>query len=248
MKPVAAAASRALVAVAASLGACHPGPTRLDVSPSAGAVVGDTTAFGPRLLAVDGKSHTVTFRVDAPAQVILVSVIPGESAVPVGALTSDTTRAEPGTHVMRFIEGPTSLIATTGPMRSASQPQVDVDRCVRVGTARLPKRRAVRTDSAGKTFVDPEPELDDPHAAIDVERACEANFNRPQVSAVSGAPAPTRYLVLLASNTPLMLADAIKRFEAMRNIPGDVPTTVEAVASALYGDRNGIWSAHYVRW
>ena len=64
MKPVAAAASRALVAVAASLGACHPGPTRLDVSPSAGAVVGDTTAFGPRLLAVDGKSHTVTFRVD----------------------------------------------------------------------------------------------------------------------------------------------------------------------------------------
>jgi hypothetical protein len=250
MKPIAAAASRVVLLLSVSLGACHSGPTRLTVRPSTGSTVGDTTAFGQRLLTVDGKRHTVTFRVDAPAQVLLISVIPGESAVPVGALTSDTTRAEPGTHLMRFIDGPgaQTLTALTGPMTSQSLAQADYDRCVRVGTRSLPKKRVVKTDSTGKTFVDPDPELVDPHAALDVERGCEGRLNPAQTNAAARTPTSTRFLVLMASSTPLMLTDAIKRFEGMRNIPSDVPATVEAVAAALYGDRNGTWSAHYIQW
>lgn len=88
-------------------------------------------------------------------------------------------------------------------------------------------------------------EPDDPQQAIDVERRCESGIN----SRLDGrSSAPPRFLVLMASSTPLMLADAIQRFETMRNIPSDMSVAVNAVASTLYGDRRGTWSAHYIAW
>jgi hypothetical protein len=187
----------------------------------------------------------VTFQISAPAHVLLLSVTPGESAVPIGALTSDTTLAEPGIHNMRFVPVPRTPVPTASVASWGSLDQTDYDRCVRTGSRGLAKKRVVRTDSTGKTSVNVTNEPDDPQQVFDVERRCERNVNRRLTTNTS---APPRFLVLMASNTPLMLSDAIKRFEAMRNIPTDVTVAVNAVATTLYGDRRGTWSAHYLAW
>ena len=241
MKPVADSAPRLLFLLAVSLGACHHSSAKPNPSPGAGFVVGDTSAFAPRLLDIDQKHRRVTFEVNAPAHVLLVSVIPGESAVPVGALP-DRTLAEAGEHTVPVIAGQTVLAPN---LTWGSLDQQDYEHCVSRGQRSLPKKRVVRTDSTGQT-VEVSDEPYDPREEVDVERRCEAGVNN-RARTQAAAPA-NRFLVLLASNMPMMLADVIKRFEEMRNIPNDVPSTVSAVASALYGDRKGIWSAYYVRW
>ena len=248
MKPVAASVSPLLLGACLALGACHHGagssgahPISGDVGPISGYVVGDTAAFAPRLLNVDQKHGRVTFEVNAPAHVLLVSVIPGESAVPVGALP-DGTIAEAGTQTVPVIAGqtmPTSN-ATWG-----SLDQQDYEQCVTRGQRSLPKRQVVRTDSTGKVIERSE-EPYDPREEVDVERRCETRVNNR--ARAQATPAANRYLVLMASNMPMVLADVIRRFEEMRNIPTDVPSVVSAVAADLYGDRKGIWSAYYVRW
>ena len=228
------------------LGACHQATTpRANISPKAGKIIGDTTAFGPRLINIDARGPLVRFEISAPAHVLLVSITPGESAVPIGALTSDTSLAEPGIHNMKFVpvaraQAPTPSIASW-----SSLDQSDYDRCVKTGSRSLAKKRVVRTDSTGKTSVDFTNEPDDPQQEFDVERRCEGNVNRRLKTNGSARP---RFLVLMASNTPLMLSEAIKRFEDMRNIPSDMTVAVNAVATTLYGDRRGTWSAHYIGW
>lgn len=248
MKAVAAPVSLLLVALVVSLGACHRGAVNPSLSPTAGYVVGDTTAFGPRLLNVDPKNQRVTFEVNAPAHVLLLSVVPGESAVPVGAFASDRTLAEAGTHTVPVIAGQTGPTATAN-LTSGSLDQQDYERCVSRGQRSMPRKRVVVTDSTGKPMEVSEPY--DPRDEVEIERGCEAGVNgrsRTQATQAQASPAANRFLVLLASNMPMMLADAIQRFEEMRNIPNDVPATISEVAAALYGDRKGIWSAYYVRW
>jgi hypothetical protein len=104
MQPVARSAR--LLILSLLLGACHQTSPRPTISPKAGQAVGDTAAFGPRLLDIDARGPFVTFQVSAPAHVLLVSITPGESAVPGGALTSDSTLAEPGIHSMKFVPVP----------------------------------------------------------------------------------------------------------------------------------------------
>ena len=228
------------------LGACYQGAaTRPSIGPRAGESVGDTAAFGPRLLNINERGPFVTFQINAPAHVLLLAVTPGESAVPIGALTSDTTLAEPGIHNMKFVEVPKNSAPAPSMATWSSVDQADYDRCVRAGSRGLMKKRVVKTDSAGKTSVEYSNEPDDTKQEIDVERRCESNVNARLKSHGNAAP---RFLVLMASNTPLMLSDAIKRFETMRNIPSDMTVAVNAVASTLYGDRKGTWSAHYVAW
>jgi hypothetical protein len=250
MKPIDASAPRLLFLLAVSLGACHhgsgqrsAGPVDGSYGPISGYVLGDTAAFAPRLLDVDQKQRKVTFEVNAPAHVLLVSVIPGESAVPVGALP-DQTLAEAGTHTVPVIAGQT--VATPN-LTWGSVDQQDYEQCVSRGQRRIPKRQVVRTDSTGKV-IERTDEPYDPREEVDVERGCEAGVNKRAHARTQAASAPNRYLVLMASNMPMMLADVIKRFEEMRNIPNDVPSVVTAVAAELYGDRKGIWSAYYVRW
>lgn len=250
MKPVADSASRLLFLLAVSLGACHHGSGQPSAGPIAGSygrvsgyVVGDTAAFAPRLLNVDYQRRQVTFEVNAPAHVLLVSVIPGESAVPVGALP-DRTLAEAGPHTVPVIAGQT---VSPPNVTWGSLDQQDYEQCVSRGQRRIPKRQVVRTDSTGKV-VERSEEPYDPHDEVEVERRCETGVNNQARSRTQSAAAANRYLVLIASNMPMMLDDVIRRFEQMRNIPTDVPSVVTAVAAELYGDRKGIWSAYYVRW
>lgn len=243
MRP--SSAWRGLLLFSATLGACHQASSRPNIGPKAGQTVGDSAAFEPRLLNIDARGPFVTFQISAPAHVLLISVTPGESAVPIGALTSDMTMAEPGIHNMKFVPVPRGSAPAPSVASWNSLDQTDYDRCVRAGTRVLTKKRVVRTDSTGKTSTKVTTEPDDPQQELDVERRCESNINSRLKTRSSGPP---RFLVLMASNTPIMLADAIQRFEGMRNIPGDVTAAVNAVASTLYGDRRGTWSAHYVAW
>ena len=231
-----------LLPMLSALGACHQRQPPLAGTSAAESTAGHPTAFGPRILSVDAAQRTVTFSLEWPAQVILVSVTPGQFAVPVGALTSDTTRAQPGLHTIKFV-GDLSVAGTPNPAMGAEN-QGGYDRCVRTGTQRLPTQPVVRRDSAGKTTSEPRYEPQ-PHAETQLEQSCRES-NRRQVTA--SPQHAWRYLVLMATNTPMTLADAIKRFEGMRDIPNDLRASIQAVATALYADRNGTWSAHYVPW
>jgi hypothetical protein len=245
MKPVAAAsAPRLLFLLAASLGGCHHTSANPNPSPGAGYLLGDTAAFAPRILNVDWKRSQVTVEVNAPAYVLLVSVIPGESAVPVGAMASDRTLTEPGTHTVPVVAGQT---VPTPNSTWGSLDQQDYEQCVSRGQRLVPKRQVVRTDSTGKV-IERSDEPYDPREEVEVERRCETGVNNRTRARTQSAAAANRYLVLMASNMPMVLADVIQRFEGMRNIPEDVPSVVSEVAAALYGDRKGIWSAYYVRW
>ena len=204
--------------------------------------MGYPTAFGPRILSIDRARRAVTFSVEWPAQVILVSVTPGQFAVPVGALTSDTTRAQAGTHTIEFV-GDLSLAGAPGPAPGGLN-QAGYDRCVRAGTRTLPTQPVVRRDSAGKTTLEPRVETQ-PHAETRLEQTCRES-NRPEMN--EGLLKSTRYLVLIATSAPMTLADAIRPFEGMRDIPTDIVAGIHAVATALYADRNGTWAAHYVPW
>ena len=245
MKPVVVSASRLLLLLlTVSPGACHRGPAQPNPSPGAGSMVGDTAAFGPRLLKVDYQRRTVTFEVNAPAHVLLVSVIPGESAVPVGAMASDKTLTEPGTHILPVVAGQT---VPTANLTWGLLDQQDYEQCVTRGQRSIPRRQVVRTDSTGKV-IERSQEPYDPHDEVEVERRCETGVNNRARSRTQSIAAANRYLVLMASNMPMTLANVLERFEKMRNIPNDVPSVISAVAADLYGDRKGIWSAYYVRW
>jgi hypothetical protein len=243
MKPVAFTARLLLLPVL--LGACQHAAPRSNIGPKVGETIGDTSVFGPRLLDIAQRGSFVTFQISAPAHVLLFSVTPGESAIPIGALTSDTTLAEPGIHNMKFVPVPKSFVPAPTVASWGTADQADYDRCVRAGSRGLTKKRVVKTDSTGKAYSQVTNEPDDPQQEIDVERRCESSIN---ARLRTHTTVPPRFLVLMASNTPLMLSDAIKRFETMRNIPTDVTVAVNAVASTLYGDRRGTWSAHYVAW
>ena len=236
---------RPLLVLVATLGACHQSAPRSTIGPTAGQTIGDASAFGARLLNINERGPFVTFQISAPAHVLLVSITPGESAVPIGALTSDTSLAEPEIHNMRFVPAPRAQVPTPTVASWGSIDQNDYDRCVRAGSRGLTKKRVVRTDSGGKTTSEATNEPDDPQQEFDVERRCESNIN---ARLKTHSTTPPRFLVLMASNTPLMLADAIKRFETMRDIPRDMTLAVNAVASTLYSDRKGTWSAHYIAW
>ena len=226
-----------------ALTACHSGAATQGVDKEQGRSIGDTAAFRPRILEINRLSNRVTYDLAAPAYVIMLAVVPGKTIEPVGEILAGTTEAQPGLH----------KVTVGGPRETASQPpswtiqdQTDYDRCVAASRRALPKKRIVKTDSTGKQTVETTQDVEDPMQESQAERRCEAAVNR-RPRPVTPSPGD-RYLVLLASSTPMTLVELLARLDATTVTAEDVPSTISSIAEALYVDRKAIWSGYYARW
>ena len=133
----------------------------------------------------------------------------------------------------------------------------DYQRCVngRVRARRRPQTttREVR-DSTGKvTYVQTTEMVEELGSERDAERACAGILTRSNRNAAHNTgpnvlPQGDRFLVLIASNVQLTQPQLIERLAAMTVTATDVQSTIDAIGDALYFDRKGFWSGHYMRW
>lgn len=261
------AASTSILAVA-MLACHHSSSSRLQGADLDG-VVGDTAAFGPRILRVDRALQRATYSLAAPAYVLILSVAPGHSIDPVWADPNSApsmVRAETRTARL-LVPGAASPLGATNGASNEQLPaavQADIDRCVRqeidaaerraaaAERSRRPPTQAPARDSAGRPIQQPPQPDRNPAPVLDAgferraEAACGRRYgNRP------GATAPDtreRYLVLLASNAPIGAVELAARLDGLTVNAENVRGTIEAVAEGLYFDRRAIWSGYYVRW
>lgn len=228
------------VLLVAGLACHHASPSSL--AEKEGQLIGDTTAFSPRLLGIDRVRNRVTFSVAQPAYLVLLSVAPGKSIQAVGGIPADTTITEAGKHVLSVM---TQREAANQSSAWSAADHADYNRCVNQGRRALPKKTVVRRDSSGKTVTE-RTELEEPAREFEVERRCEAAINQRTRQAVYDLS--DRYLVLLASNAPLTFMQVVARLDAITVYAEDVRSTIASIAEALYVDRRAVWSGHYMRW
>ena len=229
--------------IAVSLVACHRGTATQGVAKEQGESIGDTSAFRPRILQIVRSTNRVTYDLAAPAYVIMLAVVPGKSVEPVGEILVRTAEAQPGLHKVTLV--PPREPASQPPMWTIDD-QRDYDRCVAASRRALPKKKIVRTDSLGKQSVETTQEVEDVSRELEAERRCEQSINgRPRRVIPS---TDDRYLVLLASSTPMTLVELLARLDATTATAEDVSSSISAIAEALYFDRKAIWSGYYARW
>jgi hypothetical protein len=221
---------------------CHRAPHAPNLGRNEGRRVGDTAAFAPRLIDIDRARHRVTFQVNVPAYVLLFSVVPGKTVQPLGGPSTAIT--PPGRHSVTAV--PKDELVKPDPSAWTISQQVEYERCVARGRAALPKKTVVRHDSTGREFVERTDAPQDPSREFAIERRCENAANQ-LAPAATTVPAD-RYLVVLASNTPLTLIEIAQRIEAMTVYTDDVESAIASITQSLYGDRRAIWSGHYIRW
>lgn len=241
--------SAVAVVVLICVAACHraPEPDALAAQPQRGQSIGDTTAFGPRLLDYNVLSSRVTYALAAPAYVILLNVVPGRGIEPVAGFAARGEVTPAGSHAAEIAVARSSS-SNRGPREWDSMDYRDYQQCVDNARRRLPKRRVVRTDSSGKTVSTPTNEIEDRSLEFEAERRCERHIdqrNRP----VTRAPEATdRYLLLIASNVYLSRQELIERLNALTITARDVRSTLAAIPEGLFVDRPAIWSGHWMRW
>lgn len=227
--------------------ACHQGaPKRSQVLPESG-IIGDSTGFAARIIALNAGRDRATIALEKPAYLVLLAVSPGKSIEPVNrGVSPDTAMTPAGVHSLRVVarEAPEPL----DPPRLLDV--VDYQRCIDqyVRARTRPKPKRVVRDSSTGTVIEVEP-VGEPEVPLDVERqaerACSRILRRP------GPQAPRyreRYLVVIASHVRLTLAQLEERLDAMSVTASDVPATIAAVGDALYFDKRAVWSGYFTRW
>ena len=242
MVAVATISRRTRTFLLVSIVGCHHAPPKANLRPNEGRLAGDTLAFRARLIDFNRARHRVTFQLNEAAHVVLLSVVPGKTVQPVGGLPAGTSALSPGRHAVIAI--PNVEMVPSDPSTWTISQQADYDQCVARARASLPKKTVVRHDSTGREVTERTDQPQDPSREYAIERRCERTVARRPPT-----PDPSdRYLVLLASNTPLSVMDVATRIDAMEVSPNDVHSMISAIAEALYLEPRAVWSAHYVRW
>ena len=241
MRPITLVAGLIGLTLLPAVTACHRRPFGNGAEAANGVIVGDTVAFHPRVIAVDRGRHRVTFQLTEPANLVLLSVVPGESIEPIGSATG-TGLTSAGKHVVSAMpkaESPSEFAVWTAGQQS------DYDECVRRGRGNIPKKTVVRRDSTGREYTEKTDQPEDPSREFAVERRCRDRVGKP---AANPPEASERYLVLLASNAPMSFMEIVARLRDVTIYTDDMPAAMASIADALYDDRRAIWSGHYLRW
>src|SRR5688500_9279105 len=235
------------VVVLSCIAACHraPEPDPLAAQPQRGQSIGDTTAFGPRLLDYNVLGARLTYELAAPAYVILLNVVAGGGIEPVMGFAARDEVTPAGSHAAQ--------IALARPLNPAPREWNSLDyrdhqQCVDNSRRRLPKRRVVRTDSSGKTVSTPTNEVEDRSLEREAERRCERFINQRSRPLTRTPQATERYLLLIASNVYLSQQELIERLNALTITARDARSTLAAIPEGLFVDRPAIWSGHWMRW
>jgi hypothetical protein len=192
----------------------------------------------------------VTFRLDRPAYVVLLSVDPGRSIAPIST-TALPVLAGVHTEPVAIPDVAASLHMVTVAGRQVPASTRDAfEACVQ-RTTKPPStrrvRRQVRTDSAGRP-VDGGPLYEDVDVpGVDVEQAERICADR-TLSRAPTQPRPAGYLVLLASSAPLTWLEIDERLRKFSVTAEDARGTIQAVAEGLYAGRDAQWTGAYLHW
>jgi hypothetical protein len=250
------------VASVAVLAACHAKPNTGNPSaaPLAMRSFGDTAAYGVQVLSLDREKEVAKVALRTPAQLIVLAVIPGreiELIVP-----SDLAKSSRGS----FSKGVSSIdmgrwdVSQPADATSDARAAMEYNRCLQQAQAAARReaqaRRPVRRDSTGKIIDDGRGSstADEMEILARLERQCDrydADQKRKSAAVPVRMPARApadRYLVVLASSTPLTGAELGARLSTLTAVGSDVATTIEAIASGLYAGLPGTWSGGYVAW
>jgi len=254
---------KATLVTIALLAACAHAPPTPAPTADLGRAIGDSTAFGARVIRADPARGTIEYRLTAPAHVVAVVVEPGQSIEPVVADARLAQEPSPltlaGTYTMPVLVGRRAappairgVAANDVPVDARVEYQRCVDRVTQAMTPRRPPARQTTRDTTGKT---PAGRTDVPlnDAPVDERRAesqCAPLLDRknPVAASAPAADGRERYVLLLASDTPLSAIDLVERINALTVKAEDVPSTMVAIAEGVFADRAGRWSGHFVRY
>ncbi len=238
--------------------ACRGSGGRTDVEPVSAVLsgtAGDTALFEGRIATVTRNPARVAFHLGRPAYVTLVSVddrmIEAISPAP-GARPVLVAR---GVHVASLLRGwdreiPTTDGRTNAPADLISAAAVmEYNRCLANARQRDAQRRSgprpvVGRDSSGAPIYGPPTETAD-----DARRSLQDRCRMPSVGIDPAAAdyariKPGRFLLLLASDTPIENVD----ISNLVVTSADIRATVQIIGDKLFTVRGARWSASYVAW
>jgi hypothetical protein len=247
------------IVAGAALGGCHSSKPPAVPAPELGHAVGDSTAFGARILRFELDRHRAAYQLTAPAYVVLLVVTPSRSIEIAVGSTMAPTIVSAGTHMadvrLPTEGGPQAAVAGVLGEDASVDQRVDFDRCVanavRAATPRPTPPPKVKYDSLMRP-IDPPPSRErepEPDAGVTqrAEAMCQQavrgrNSARNVAALTSGDR--ERYLLLLASDAPV----GIKQLTELEVAEGDIQSIVAVIARKLYGERQAAWSGYYYRW
>ncbi len=261
------AASVLALVLVALVASCRSG-ARASVSPSEspgaarnarvvppGQAFGDTAAFEVQILSLDRVTEQASVTTRNGKNLIVLAVVPGREIEIIAPGASSMRRGK-----AKGVYG-IDLRRVDDSMRPAdanetAREQLAYDRCMSQAAAtakRIGQQRVVKRDSTGKVISEGSRSGS---SDADQQRGLEAPCNRLASNSSARQPATflparppaDRYLVVLASTSPLPLAQLYERLATLTAVAPDVATTIEAIAAGLYVGARGTWSGYYVAW
>jgi hypothetical protein len=241
----------ALAAVASFASACHSAPNTAAVaaSPVATRTLGDTSVYGVQILALDRPKEAATVSLRSPAELIVLAVVPGrdiELIMP-SAQTKETRAS--------FANGVSTVDLARWDNSSSLGSGNMYTQCLRRGeeTQRGATQRRAKGDTTGKYLDDGRTAAELDGVARQMQKDCDKLDPGKSANAAGAVRMPPRapadrYLVVLASSSPLTAAQLGERLKTITPTGADVATMMDDIASRLYAGQTGTWSGGYIAW
>ena len=232
--------------------ACRRAPNDAP-SPERGGVVGPSTAFAPQITQANAARARLRYRLRAPANVTLLMVRPGRAVTPVAFGTTHAGKGSHEVNVEPFRHGASQIASDAQILATdlASEERGAFDQCMLTTIRPQPasRPREVR-DSSGKVIATVQPNIE---REREVERANERAAgeycrNRIARATTGDQRAEARYLLLVASDTPLTPRQLLDRLAVLNVTTDDIPSAMSAIAEGLFVDKRAAWAAAYRRW
>jgi hypothetical protein len=159
-----------------------------------------------------------------------------------GPIAVDTTPTAAGIHELHVTASRASTII--GGTRLLDE--ADHRRCIDENLRTAAQQRVGR-DSSGVLLVDVE-RPGQGETALEAEKRAQRTCARMKNRSATTMRRADRYLILIASSVRLTPQQLRDRVTTMSITATDLPTTMTAIADALYVDHTATWSGYYARW
>ncbi len=227
--------------------------------PMPGHAIGDPAASPVRVISLDTVKEIATISLDARGNLIVLEVMPGrdiEVLYPSAAKPATTQRVG---HVSVDLGRYEKVSRYTDAERAARARQVIADcetrRAAAARRAAAEAARAVRRDSSGKivststpTYADSRDDLAPCDRLTPNARGLALLGDEYKIVRLPPRTPSERYLVALASQTPISLVEINQRLAGFTAVAPDVASTIEAIATGIFAGRESAWTGYYVSW
>lgn len=236
------AASVLALVLVALVASCRSG-ARASVSPSEspgaarnarvvppGQAFGDTAAFEVQILSLDRVTEQASVTTRNGKNLIVLAVVPGREieiiAPGASSIRQGKAKGVYGIDLRRVHDSMRPADAN-----ETAREQLAYDRCMSQAAATA---KRIGQQRAG--------------LAAPCNRLASNSSARQPATFLPARPPADRYLVVLASTSPIPLAQLYERLATLTAVAPDVATTIEAIAAGLYVGARGTWSGYYVAW